>query len=115
MEIMNFFLFLKVTKVLYCNVDGQLKESKTLKNVFEWLIPFIFVSRIFSCSVDCDASVWDLTTGSRIKRLSGHEEIVNTCAAAKRDHPNLLVTGSDDGNTMVNMLVCFLIKTARID
>ncbi|XP_053990603.1 U5 small nuclear ribonucleoprotein 40 kDa protein-like [Hylaeus volcanicus] len=57
--------------------------------------------RIFSCSVDCDASVWDLTTGCRIKRLSGHEEIVNTCAAAKRDHPNLLVTGSDDGNTML--------------
>ena len=55
--------------------------------------------RIFSCSVDYTAAVWDLMTGARIKKLSGHEDIVNACAAAKREHPNLLVTGSDDGST----------------
>lgn len=54
--------------------------------------------RLMSCSADHDAAIWDLGTGQRIKRLTGHEDIVNSCAVGK-ELPNMLVTASDDGNT----------------
>lgn len=87
-------------------VGGRGRVSFVARCAILYLYTFLvcvgsLYSRIFSCSIDCDAAVWDLSSGQRIKKLSGHEDIVNACAAAKRDHPNLLVTGSDDGSTKV--------------
>jgi Prp8 binding protein len=39
--------------------------------------------------------MWDLETGERVKKMSGHTNIVNSIQPARAGSP-LLVTGSDD-------------------
>jgi Prp8 binding protein len=51
---------------------------------------------IFSASADMTLASWDLETGQRARRHTGHEEIVNCLDISKRGQ-ELLVSGSDDG------------------
>ena len=51
---------------------------------------------LFSASADTTLASWDLTTGARIRRHIGHEEIVNCLAVVPRGE-EMLVSGSDDG------------------
>ncbi|KAM7187012.1 Pre-mRNA-splicing factor cwf17 [Rhypophila sp. PSN 637] len=51
---------------------------------------------LFSASADTHLASWDLTSGERIRRYIGHEEIVNSMDISKRGEP-LLISGSDDG------------------
>ncbi|KAJ9156218.1 U5 snRNP complex subunit [Pleurostoma richardsiae] len=51
---------------------------------------------LFSASADMHLASWDLTSGQRIRRYVGHEEIINTLDIAKRGE-ELLISGSDDG------------------
>jgi Prp8 binding protein len=51
---------------------------------------------VFSASADTHLASWDLTSGERIRRYVGHEEIVNTMDISKRGE-ELLISGSDDG------------------
>jgi Prp8 binding protein len=39
---------------------------------------------------------WDLETGTRIRRHTGHEEVINCMDVSKRGE-EMLVSGSDDG------------------
>lgn len=55
--------------------------------------------RMVSCSSDKTAAVWDMETGSRLRRMRGHGNVVNSCSLG-RGH-NLLVTGSDDSTVKV--------------
>eukprot|EP01068_Selenidium_serpulae_P014131 Selendium_serpulae@DN6056_c1_g1_i3.p1 len=57
-------------------------------------------SRIFTCSADKTVCMWDAERGQRLKRLVGHQEIVNSCAAARRG-PQLVASGGDDGTTRI--------------
>jgi Prp8 binding protein len=50
---------------------------------------------IYSASTDNTVGVFDVTTGSRIKRMKGHTTFVNSCHPARRGPP-LVVSGSDD-------------------
>lgn len=50
---------------------------------------------IYSASADTHLASWDLTSGSRIRRYIGHEEVVNTMDISRRGE-ELLVSGSDD-------------------
>ena len=50
---------------------------------------------LFSASADTHLASWDLTTGERIRRYIGHEEIVNTLDISKRGE-EVLYSGSDD-------------------
>ncbi|KAH8887826.1 WD40 repeat-like protein [Thozetella sp. PMI_491] len=52
---------------------------------------------LFSASADMHLASWDLTSGSRIRRYVGHEEIINALDIAKRGE-DLLISGSDDGS-----------------
>jgi len=52
---------------------------------------------LFSASADAHLASWDLTSGTRIRRYVGHEEIVNTLDISKRGE-ELLLSGSDDGS-----------------
>jgi len=52
-------------------------------------------SLLYSASVDKTLGVWDVSTGSRIKRLKGHTSFVNAVGETKRGPP-LVVSGSDD-------------------
>lgn len=51
---------------------------------------------LFSASADMHLASWDLTSGQRIRRYVGHEEIINTLDISKRGEETL-ISGSDDG------------------
>jgi Prp8 binding protein len=51
---------------------------------------------LFSASADMHLASWDLTTGQRIRRYIGHEEIINAMDISRRGE-ELLLSGSDDG------------------
>lgn len=50
---------------------------------------------LYSASADTHLASWDLTSGTRIRRYIGHEEVVNTMDISRRGE-ELLVSGSDD-------------------
>ncbi len=52
---------------------------------------------LFSASADTHLASWDLTTGARIRRYVGHEEVVNALDISKRGE-EILYSGSDDGS-----------------
>lgn len=51
---------------------------------------------LFSASADMHLASWDLTSGQRIRRYVGHEEVINTLDISKRGE-EMLISGSDDG------------------
>lgn len=51
---------------------------------------------LFSASADMHLASWDLTSGQRIRRYVGHEEVINTLDISKRGEETL-ISGSDDG------------------
>ncbi|KAI1442589.1 WD40 repeat-like protein [Annulohypoxylon stygium] len=51
---------------------------------------------LYSASADMHLASWDLTSGTRIRRYIGHEEIINTADISKRGE-EFLISGSDDG------------------
>ncbi|OAA66643.1 WD40/YVTN repeat-like-containing domain protein [Niveomyces insectorum RCEF 264] len=52
---------------------------------------------VFSASADAHLASWDLTSGQRIRRYVGHEEIVNALDISKRGE-EVLYSASDDGS-----------------
>ncbi|KAF5027485.1 hypothetical protein F66182_410 [Fusarium sp. NRRL 66182] len=50
---------------------------------------------LYSASADMHLASWDLTSGTRIRRYVGHEEIINTVGISRRGE-EILVSGSDD-------------------
>jgi len=50
---------------------------------------------LYTASVDKTVGVWDVATGSRIKRLKGHTRFVNAVGETKKGEP-LVVSASDD-------------------
>ncbi len=59
--------------------------------------------RIVSASPDKSVRAWDATTGEQVKKMSEHDNFVNSCCPLKRGPP-LLVSGSDDGTAKVIIL-----------
>ena len=55
---------------------------------------------LYSASADMHLASWDLTSGTRIRRYIGHEEIINTIDTTKRGE-ELLISGSDDGTIAI--------------
>ncbi|KAI3316593.1 WD40 repeat-like protein [Xylariaceae sp. AK1471] len=51
---------------------------------------------LYSASADMHLASWDLTSGTRIRRYVGHEEIINAMDISKRGE-ELLISASDDG------------------
>lgn len=51
---------------------------------------------LFSASADMHLASWDLTSGQRIRRYVGHEEIINALDISRRGE-DTLISGSDDG------------------
>jgi Prp8 binding protein len=50
---------------------------------------------LYSASADMHLASWDLTSGTRIRRYVGHEEVINTLGISRRGE-EILVSGSDD-------------------
>ncbi|KAM3443257.1 hypothetical protein MY4824_000560 [Beauveria thailandica] len=51
---------------------------------------------LYSASADMHLASWDLTSGTRIRRYIGHEEVVNSLDITRRGE-EMLISGSDDG------------------
>ncbi|PHH84552.1 hypothetical protein CDD83_1739 [Cordyceps sp. RAO-2017] len=52
---------------------------------------------LYTASADMHLASWDLTSGTRIRRYVGHEEIINTVDVSRRGE-ELLISGSDDSS-----------------
>ncbi|CAG9982090.1 unnamed protein product [Clonostachys byssicola] len=50
---------------------------------------------LYTASADMHLASWDLTSGTRIRRYIGHEEVINAVDISRRGE-ELLVSGSDD-------------------
>lgn len=55
---------------------------------------------IYSASADMTIASWNVETGERIRRHTGHEEVINCLDVSKRGE-EFLVSGSDDGSISV--------------
>mmetsp|Transcript_1341 Transcript_1341/g.2170 ORF Transcript_1341/g.2170 Transcript_1341/m.2170 type:complete len:355 (+) Transcript_1341:82-1146(+) len=55
---------------------------------------------ICSCSADKSVGLWDSNKGSRLRKLSSHSGIVNSCSMA-RDAPEVFASGSDDCSVVI--------------
>lgn len=53
-------------------------------------------STIFSASADMMLAAWDAETAERIRRFTGHEEVINVMDLTRRG-PEMIYSGSDDG------------------
>lgn len=50
---------------------------------------------LYSASADMNLASWDLTSGTRIRRYVGHEEVINSMDISRRGE-EILISGSDD-------------------
>ncbi|PHH59505.1 hypothetical protein CDD81_3145 [Ophiocordyceps australis] len=55
---------------------------------------------LFSASADMHLASWDLTSGTRIRRYIGHEEVINAMDISRRGE-ELLVSGGDDSTICI--------------
>lgn len=53
-------------------------------------------SRIYTCSADKTVCIWDLYAGKRIKKLKGHENIVNSIDSSKKGQDMIISCGDDN-------------------
>ncbi|DBA69004.1 hypothetical protein WJX79_000526 [Trebouxia sp. C0005] len=56
--------------------------------------------KLLSASPDKTVRVWDTSTGQQTKKMTEHDNFVNSCSPLRRGPP-LLCSGSDDGNVKV--------------
>ena len=56
--------------------------------------------RVLSASPDKSVRAWDAATGEQVKKMSEHDNFVNSCCPLRRGPP-LLVSGSDDATAKV--------------
>lgn len=57
-------------------------------------------SMIFTASTDKTVCCWDYETGSRLKKLKGHQSFVNSCCPSRRGN-QMIVSGADDSTIKV--------------
>lgn len=51
---------------------------------------------LFSASADAMLASWDTETGQRIRRHTGHEDLINSMDVSRRGE-EVLISASDDG------------------
>lgn len=61
----------------------------------------MYFRTVFTASTDKTVALWDFETGTRIKRMKGHQTFVNSVCNARRG-PQLICSGSDDGTIKVS-------------
>ena len=62
--------------------------------------------KLLSASPDKTVRVWDTATGQQTKKMTEHDNFVNSCSPLRRGPP-LLCSGSDDGNVKVTSEVWY--------
>nr|WJH19489.1 U5 small nuclear ribonucleoprotein 40 kDa protein (U5-40K) [Euglena gracilis] len=57
-------------------------------------------SMIFSCGADRTVQVWDTTSLTRLKKIRGHDAIVNACCCTRRGN-DMVASGADDASCKI--------------
>lgn len=60
----------------------------------------VAASTLLSCSADKTVALWDANKGTRIRKLTDHKGIVNSCSVASKA-TNVLISGSDDCTAII--------------
>lgn len=87
--------------ILLWNVYGECENFGMLKGHTNAVLEVHWSqdgSHIYSCSADKSVHCYDVQTGKRIKKLSGHTAIVNSVNVSRFGSP-MLISGGDDGTT----------------
>jgi len=87
--------------ILLWNTFGECENFGALKAHTNAVLEVHWSSdgmQVYSCSADKSVQCYDVETGKRIKKMGGHQAIVNSCNIS-REGPNMLVSGGDDGTT----------------
>nr|CAH8870900.1 unnamed protein product [Trichobilharzia regenti] len=78
---------------------GECENISTMMGHGGAILDLVFSSDdsvIYTASSDKSVALWDTESSQRIKKFRGHENIVNSCAVARRG-PQHVCSGSDDG------------------
>ncbi|GMT05154.1 hypothetical protein PENTCL1PPCAC_27328, partial [Pristionchus entomophagus] len=89
--------------ILLWNVYGECDNYSTLKGHTGAIMDVHWSTdsdNLFSCATDKMVRVWDMATGQCIRKMRGHNDIVNSLHPARRG-PQLICTASDDGTVKV--------------
>jgi len=90
-------------QILLWNVYGECENFAMIRGHQGAILELQFSTDgaiLFSCSTDKMLRLWDVETGKPIRKLRGHQSIVNGCNPARRG-PQLICSGSDDGTVKV--------------
>ena len=60
---------------------------------------------MITASPDMTVRAWDTKTGEQVKKMTEHDNFVNSCCPLRRGPP-LLVSGSDDTSSKAILLLC---------
>ncbi|VDM44713.1 unnamed protein product [Toxocara canis] len=91
-------------KIFLWNVYGNCENFSVLKGHIGAVMDVHFSTDsgyLFSASTDKTVRVWDMETGTCVRKFKSHKDIVNSCHPARRG-PQLVCSGSDDGTVIVH-------------
>ena len=58
-------------------------------------------SFLYTASADHTARVWDVSTGDKLRKLKGHDDVVNSVDVLPHHSSEVVATGSDDGSALL--------------
>lgn len=90
--------------ILIYNVYGDCENTVNLKGHKNAVLQIQWSSNdsseLYSCSADMTVCIWDIEYGKRIKKMSGHTGVVNSCNKSYNGNA-YIISGADDGTTKV--------------
>jgi len=90
-------------RIFLWNVFGECENFSCIKGHTGAIMEVHFAadsSMLFTASTDKTVRVWDMETGTCVRKFRGHTNFVNSCFPARRG-PQLVCSGSDDGTVKV--------------
>jgi len=88
------------TCLLWNAANGHYENYNVLEGHKNAVLDVQFVQAgsdvVVTASADKTVGYWDTLTGSRLKRFTGHEGVVNAVAVPKSGSPHVVVSASDD-------------------
>lgn len=84
--------------ILLWNTYGECENFAIMKGHQNAVLDLVWTrdsDQVCTASADKNGALWDVNSGTRLKRFRGHKGVVNSIATTRRGDP-LAVTGSDD-------------------
>ncbi|KAI8065511.1 WD40-repeat-containing domain protein [Gongronella butleri] len=91
-------------KIMLWNTYGDCQNYGVLKGHVNAVLELHWTrdsNQLVSCSADKTVSLWDASSGERVRRWKTHTGVVNSCQVTRRG-TELIVSGSDDGTIQIH-------------